>query len=186
MKSLLTIAVLLYASMVGVTQAQDEVAWFDMGNCEICQNMAGIEGMMQQIKWEIHSIENGCLSVTVLPDELKDDWATAMKNVETTVAKIENGEATKLCGFCQSMGGLMQAGAKKKTLETVAGHIEIITSDDPAVVEKIHAHVKRTLEETKKMAEMMLEHSHDGEHGDDDHEHEHDGDDDHEHDDDVK
>lgn len=182
MKSLLTIAILFCASLPSFAQEHDEVAWFDMANCEICKTMAGIEGMMEHVKWEIHPIENGFLSVTVMPDEMKEHWAAAMNDMKSVVAKVEKGEDVKLCGFCKSMGDLIQAGAKKTELETVAGHIEMMTSDDPKVVEKLHAHAKRTIEAHKKMMEMMKEHSHDGhhEHGNhDDHDHDHD---DHDHD----
>lgn len=186
MKRVLTLTLLLLVSATINAQEEDNVGWFDMGNCEICQQMAGIQGAMQHIKWEIHQLENGCLSVTVLPDDLKEQWTAAMKGVEESVAQLEQGKEMKLCGYCQSMSALMVAGAKKQSLETVAGHVDLITSDDPAIVKKIHAHVSRTLEETKKMAELM-EHSHD-DHSHDDHshdgDHEHSHDSDHDHDED--
>ena len=79
-------------------------------------------------------------------------------------AKIENGEKAKCCGFCQSLTGIVKAGAKKKDLTTIAGDITMITSDDPVLIEKIHAHAKRTIVEHKKMLEHMEEehskHSH--------------------------
>lgn len=185
MKSLLSIVFLLSASVLFAQDKSDEVAWFDMHQCDICKGMADVEGMMQHIKWEIHKIDNGFLAVTVVPDNMKEKWAEVYQEVKATIAKVESGAEADLCGFCDSFGALVQAGAKNTEIETAGGHVQLMTSNDPKVIKRIHAHADRTIAETKKMEEMMKSHSHD-DHSHDDHAHGHTHDKDghvHEHDD---
>lgn len=159
MKSLLSIAIALTIGASAFAQHDEkDAAWFDMKSCAICKNMAGVEGFMEKVKWESHIIDNGLLTVTVMPDDLKEKWAEMMKGVEATIAKVEAGEETELCGFCTSMGGLIQAGAKKTEIDSAGGKIMMLTSDDPKVVEKIHAHAKKTITEHEKMMAMMKKH----------------------------
>ena len=75
----------------------------------------------------------------------------AHKGMEATIEKLEGGEAMDLCGFCTSYGMLMAEGAESTELKTVGGDISLLTSDDPEVVKKIHAHAEKTIEEFKKM-----------------------------------
>lgn len=71
-------------------------------------------------------------------------------------AKIAGGEKPEsLCGFCESLGALMHAGAKMQKVKTSFGTITVVTSTEATTVKKIHAHAKRTQDETKKMFALV-------------------------------
>ena len=153
-------AALVIAGLASHATAQKEgeetkTAWFDMGKCEICQHMADHMELMSQIKWETHLIDNGFLSVSVIPDSAKATMKKAKSGMDKEIAKFEKGAKMDLCGYCNGMGELIAAGAKKKEIETVGGNIFMLTSSDPAVVKKIHAHAKKTMDEYEKMQKMM-------------------------------
>ena len=142
------------ALAVGFTFADHhakEAGWFDMDNCEICAAMADHKADMMRVKWETHKLENGLLSISVVPEDLKPAMDKAHKQMEKTIKRVEAGEEMHLCGYCQSLGHLMGHGAKKEELDTVGGHIFMLTSDKPEVVKEIHQHVDKSLAEFKKM-----------------------------------
>lgn len=151
--------------------AQDEktetaaAPWFDMENCEICKPMAKHMDLMQNMKWETHLIDNGFVSIAVIPEKAKATMADAKKDMKKQIARAEAGEDIQCCGYCTGLGELLAAGAKKQELETVGGDLFILTSADPEVVAKIHAHAKKTMaEHAKMMKEMGKEHSDHSEH----------------------
>ena len=126
-------------------------AWFDAEGCAMCSNMAAEDKLLDHMSWETHLLANGMLTVTTIDPEYAEAFARAHKNMEKTGAKLMAGEQMNLCGFCMSMGGLFMSGAKMQNVETKAGHIGIITSDNEEVVSKIHEHAERTIKETKAM-----------------------------------
>ena len=70
--------------------------------------------------------------------------------MEETAKKMHAGEQLHLCGFCQSYGGLMMAGAKFENFKGSFARVTLMTSSDPDVVAKIHAHAERTIAEHEK------------------------------------
>lgn len=165
MKRICLALIALVALACSSVDAQEESSWFDLDNCAICKNMSDVEDLLPNIKWENHKIPNGMLSISVIPEAYKEKMETAHKGMEATIERLQGGEAMELCGFCTSYGALMEAGAESTELKTVGGDISMITSNDPAVVEKIHVHADKTIEEFKK---MMAE----GHHGEHSHDHE--------------
>ena len=125
------------------------------------------------------------LSASVVPEKYQARMAECHKKMHATAAELQTGKVMPLCGFCQSYGQLMEAGAKSTELQTVGGDIHLLTSDDPQLVTKIQAHAEKSIEEFKKMmASGEHGHGHDHGHGHQhDHEHEsaHDHDHDHDH-----
>ncbi len=163
MKKLLTAIVfcgLLVAPLASVSAGQDK-AWFDMENCGMCKNMSAEKGLMENMQWESHAIENGMISVTTVNPDYEEAFARSHKKMEETGALLMKGEKMDLCGFCQSFGSLMMSGAKMENVESKAGHIMLMTSSNPEVVKNIHAHVKRTNAEMAKMMNSHEGHSHD-------------------------
>ena len=132
-------------------QAGDEGAWFDMENCSMCKHLTTQEGLLDHMIWENHIIANGALSFTKVDPEYKDAYKQMGKDMEAVGAKLMAGEQLPLCNFCQSYGGLMMAGAKMEMIETAGGEIGLVTSTDPEMVKKIHAHTQRTIDEYAKM-----------------------------------
>ncbi len=138
-----------------------EGAWFDLENCSMCKNMSAEKGLMEHMEWETHLITNGMLSVTVVDPEYKEAFDRSMQNMKKTGEKLMAGEQMHLCGFCTSYGGLRMAGATFDYVETDAGHIDLVTSSDPKVVEMIRKHGQRTIDEYEKMMKEEHEgHSH--------------------------
>ena len=129
--------------------ADDDQAWFDIENCGICKNFGAEEGLMDAMKWETHKIENGMLSVMTIDPAYREGFDRANANMGETMAKIHAGESVHLCGFCTSFGSLMMAGANAEEIDTEVGHISLITAADSEVVEAIHAHAQRTIDEYK-------------------------------------
>jgi hypothetical protein len=103
------------------------------------------------MRWESHPIANGVINIAIVPDQYKAAFASAHKNMEASIAKMQSGEPTHLCGFCQSYGKLMMSGAKVEGFDSDIGHIGVVTASDPAVVAMIQAHFKKTTEEYGKM-----------------------------------
>lgn len=141
------------------TETSGQLAWFDLENCEVCKHIADDWNMMKHVKWETHLIDNGALSVSVVPEEFASKVKSAKQQMKAAIAKVAGGEKVKCCGYCQSMGSLVSEGAKVREIASVGGDISMVTSDDPAVVAKIHEHAKRTISEHKKMLKEM-EHTH--------------------------
>jgi hypothetical protein len=153
---------LLVAPLASVS-AGDDGAWFDMENCGMCKNMSAEKGLMENMQWENVAIENGLLSICTVDKKYDEAYKRSQKKMQETSALLMKGEKMDLCGFCKSYGSLMMAGAMMENVETKAGHIMLMTSDNPEVVKQMHAHVERTNEEMAKMMNSkMSKGSHEG------------------------
>jgi hypothetical protein len=128
--------------------------WFDFKNCAMCKCMAD-EGLMDHVKCETHVIDNGMLMFASIPADKKAAFEKCEKEMKAVAEKLKSGEKVALCGFCQSYGELMKAGAKEQDVVTAAGHIHLLTSDKPDVVKKIHEHAKTTIAEYKTLSETL-------------------------------
>lgn len=135
-----------------------QLAWFDMDNCDVCKSMAQHKDMIPYIKWETHLLDNGALSVSVIPEKFKATMSEAKKDMKKAIARLEAGEKLKCCGYCNSYGTLIGSGAKITEISTAAGDLVMLTSDNEDVVKKIHAHANKTIAEHKKMMEQMKHH----------------------------
>ncbi len=118
----------------------------------MCKNMMAEEGLMEAMDWENHLTKDGMMSVTIVAAGFEEAFERSMKNMQASSEKMMSGEKMYLCGFCQSYGGLNKSGANFEHIETKAGMVELVTSHDPAVVAKIHAHGQKTIDEYNKMA----------------------------------
>lgn len=170
-KSCGPIVALIIAFTALSVDAQDK--WIDMENCEICQHMAEHTDLMSQIKWQVYLIDNGFMSVSVVPEELKPTMAAVQTEMKKTIGRLESGEEVKMCPHCTGYGELMAAGATFKEMDTIGGQIGLFTSSDGDVVAKLHAHAKKTQVAHEAMMKAM-EHGHDGHshgHGKDGHKH---------------
>lgn len=129
-------------------------AWLDLENCVICQPMGQRMDMMAEVTWENHKIANGSLSASVVPAKYKGVMDKLHDQMKMTAEKVmKSGDLSKCCGFCTSYGELQAAGAKSEEIKTEFGVISLLTSDDPELVKKIHAHTDKTNAEFAKMVE---------------------------------
>jgi hypothetical protein len=126
-----------------------------MKRCEVCKVLAEKPVLMEHMRWETHKIDNGMLCVASVSEEHKKDFDAAHKKMMQCIAKVtadqKAGKKVQLCSFCVGMGDLMKAGAKQQEINTATGAISLITSSDPATVEKIHAQADKAIAEQKKL-----------------------------------
>jgi hypothetical protein len=161
MKSFLTLAaVALIASLSSRASAasDDEAAMkAEMEKCAVCKNLAANPELMNAMTWETHKIDNGMLCVSTVPKEKKSEFDalnTKMKaSIEQMKSDEQQGKTSELCELCKGMGELLKAGAKEKEISLENGSIHMLTSDDPAVVAKIHAEAEKAIDMQKQMAQ---------------------------------
>jgi hypothetical protein len=160
MKAFVTVVTLgLAACWAASTCAENptEKMLADMKKCAVCNVMAEKPDLMKDMTWESHKIEGGMLCVASVPKEKMKEFAALhekmLKQIEHVKADSQQGKAVALCGFCQGMGELEKAGAKQQHIQTATGFISLVTSQDSAVVAKIHAQADKAIAEQKKMAE---------------------------------
>jgi hypothetical protein len=142
-----TLGVVALLLTTAVADHHKETPWLDLQNCEICKCMGEDMEMMQHVTWETHKIDNGMLSASVIPEQYQAKMDELHKQMHAQGEKLQSGEKMALCGFCESWGELMKAGAKEQQIKTDFGMIGMLTSDDPQLVKKIHAHADRTIKE---------------------------------------
>jgi hypothetical protein len=159
MKTLLTIATLaLVASgaMSAVAASSEDAMMAEMEKCAVCKNLAANPELLENMTWETHKLDNGMMCVTTVSEEFKADFDSLNAKVKTSVEKVkadqQQGKAVPLCDLCADMGQITEAGAKEKEIKIPNGSIHMMTSDDPAVVEKIHANADKAIAMQKQMA----------------------------------
>lgn len=130
----------------------------EMSKCEVCKSMLDHPNLLHEMSWETHKIDNGMLCVSAVPEkdaaEFKSLNKAMMASVEKCMGSLKKGEKVELCHFCDSMGKLMQAGAKQQEITTKNGAVSLITSDDPAVVKMIHAQADEAIAMQKQIDKM--------------------------------
>ncbi|TWT96057.1 hypothetical protein Pla108_31390 [Botrimarina colliarenosi] len=142
----LCLAVVLMLAIATTTVAAE---WFDEA-CVCCKPMHENPTLKAGMKWETHKLANGLMMVAAAPEGMQDEFEATCEKMHTLA--MEASPSDLKCGFCESFGALMQAGAKTEEVSTGIGNVTLLTSDDPAVVKKIHAHSDRTQQEMDKMA----------------------------------
>ena len=180
----LCLSLLVLCQFAGMSMAQEkDEKWMDLENCDFCKQFAAQKELMQHMQWETHIIENGFLSIYVIPDEYKPAMKEMEEGMDKTVMKIQQGEQVTMCPHCQAYGEFMMSGCKMEELDTVGGQISMVTSSDPDMIAKLHAHARKTQEANKAIQKAMKhDHGHDHDNGHDhDHGHDHKGDHKHEH-----
>lgn len=137
-------------------EGSEHGGWFDAEHCDVCKPLAQNPQLMMSTKWESHLLKNGMMMVASPPKEQMGKFREVCQKMDMAVEKIAEGEKPKgLCGFCEAMGGVMQAGATLEKVETEFGEVTLVTSDNPETVKKIHEVAKRSQEEMEKIAAMI-------------------------------
>ena len=150
MRRAMWLAAAIMAFAMNATAFAGDAAWFDM-NCSMCKHFMEQPGLMEAMQHESHSISNGCIMVTTVDAAHEEAYMKASQACEVTGGKLMAGEQMPLCGMCTAIGQSMMAGAKMDMVDTDAGHLMVMTSSDPKVVEQLHMIVKRNNEEAEKM-----------------------------------
>jgi hypothetical protein len=146
---------LIYAGPQTRESPQTSKLVAEMEKCEICKAMARKPELLQEMTWETHKIDHGMLCVATVPKEHAKEFAALHKamlsNVEKVKEELDRGQKVELCSFCSGMSELEKAGAKQEAIETATGAINLVTSEDPAIVNKIHAQADAAIAEQKKL-----------------------------------
>ena len=165
MKQLSILAVLAAGLVVGsFVWAADHnhdhaTAWFDVEHCDICRPLGSDQELMMHTKWETHDIKNGMMMIASTTPAMSGKLHDSFKKLHMNAEKVmSGGSEPHLCGFCQSYGKLLEAGAKEETVDTAFGNVTLLTAENPQTVKMIHEHAARSREETKKMEAAMAGH----------------------------
>jgi hypothetical protein len=162
MKAILSLAMfgiaIAWGSAVVADDTTDKMV-AEMKKCDVCKNLAENPELMMSMGWETHKIDNGMLSLSTVPKDKKKDFdkvnGKMRQAIEQVKADAKAGKEVHLCSFCSEMAQLMKAGAKQQHIETETGEIELCTSDDPAVVKKIHELADKAITIQKQIAESQ-------------------------------
>lgn len=144
---LLSFALLLVAGALNAS----ETPWFDMANCSMCKNLYAQEGLIDHIMWEQHAISDGVVSVTTVEPAYLAKYRTAHIDMLAAGKKMQGGEMMPMCGSCMALGACMMKGLQMEYVETSAGDVMIMTSDNPELVKEVQAWATRNTDEMKKM-----------------------------------
>jgi hypothetical protein len=153
MRSILTFMLLLAVS--GAAQAA-ESPWFDLANCAFCKHLTTDPELLPNLGWEHHLIKNGMMSiVTFRTEHARTAFAEANEHMEAASKEMMAGKQLPMCAYCRSMTDIFMTGkAEYEEVKGQSAHIMLITSDDPQVVEMIHKHGQRTIDEVAAMEAM--------------------------------
>ena len=111
--------------------------------CAVCKNMVGsMEQLMPVTKMECVKLDNGMAMTGTITDPklvatyhgLCDKWSAGFA---TAVQMADDQAKTDLCQHCQSMRGVVKAGAQASYGKTETGDLLVFSSNDPAVQAKI-------------------------------------------------
>jgi hypothetical protein len=161
MKTIVSLAALGLAvgwSSAALAQNEEHNLIEEMQKCAVCKYMAENPELLKEMTWETHKIDNGMLCLTTVPKEQKKEFDAVSAKMMQAIAKLEadpaHAKEAKLCSFCRSMGELHKLHAKMQHIDTQTGAIHMVTSDDPALVKKIHAMADKAIAEQKKMQQQ--------------------------------
>ncbi len=115
----------------------------EMMKCAVCKNMAGsMEKLMPAMKMEVVKLDNGMAMTGAITDAkmlatyhgVCDQWSAGFASA---VQMTDEKAKTDLCQHCQSMRGVVKAGAQASYGKTKNGDLLVFSSNDPAVQAKI-------------------------------------------------
>ncbi len=160
---------LLASLAVAGGSMKSESGWFDFENCAFCKNLSAEDGLLEHSTWENYPIKNGMMNIITVEPEYAAAMERAGEHMAALGLKIQSGEVNPMgldmCQHCQTFGMMMMGG--QVAMEEVRGDaatVTLMTSDDEAVVKRLHEMAAR---DTKEMALLMgggSEHPHGAEH----------------------
>ena len=150
MVTVMTMTSLVSVSFAG-TALKSESGWFDFENCVFCKFLTEDPNLMENSTWENHAIKNGSMNIMVVAPEYLEAMAEAENKMSILGNKMSSGEVNpmtmKMCGHCMNYGMIMMSGVNMERINGEAAIITLMTSDDPAMIERLHDQVKRDTEE---------------------------------------
>ena len=132
--------------------------WMDMENCEMCTVLTKEDpALLKNMTWEHYDIEDGLVSVSTVAPAFVEHYKRASDKMINVQNKVMKGEEVSLCNMCTEMGGMIQTGkVKAEHVNTSNGCLNLMTSDDPAMIAQIQGWGERTSEEMMKMEKAEM------------------------------
>ena len=123
------------ASMAAVNGHED---------CEACEDMADCSGALDAASAHRQTVrlKNGIMYVYTAdsPRNVSAVQAAVAHRVERLSRFVAAGDKARLCAECKAMRGAMASGKLNREVVNIeGGSLTLLTSNDPAVVAKIHA-----------------------------------------------
>ena len=141
----------ILAIILCLESVAEEKPWFDLENCAFCKNLSAEPGLVEHMCTEYHDLSNGVIAMTVIDEEYREAYQRAQKNMQKVAEEWnKTGQTPYTCGFCSAYGEFMMAGVKFEPVHGEEAEVLLMTSDDPVMVEKLHAFGKRSTEEMAK------------------------------------
>jgi hypothetical protein len=114
------------------------------GDCTACVDMANCEGELASVgaHMQVVPLKNGVMYVYTAEGASKVHavQASLARRTERLVTLVSSGDKASLCGECKVMRGAMASGKLNREVVNIEGGcLTLMTSNDPAVVSKIHA-----------------------------------------------
>ncbi len=160
MKKIVTILALAFALLGAGAALASEKAWLDLENCGMCKNLMADQDLFDHMTWDTYLLAGGMMEVTTYPAGYDERYKKLMATFEACGAKMMAGEQMPMCGMCTSYGQLMMSGAKMDQVQTKAGWVTVMSSQDPKVVAMIRTHGQRTIDEYAKYTAAHGAHEH--------------------------
>ncbi len=123
------------ASMAALSAHTDCEACADMADCSVALDAAGAHRQTVRLK-------NGIMYVYTAdsPRSVSAVQAAMARRSERMTRLASAGEKVRLCDECKAMRGAMASGKLNREVVNIeGGSLTLFTSNDPAVVAKIHA-----------------------------------------------
>jgi hypothetical protein len=113
-------------------------------DCEACVDMADCSGQLDAAGAHRQAVrlKNGIMYVYTAdsPRTVSAVQAAVSRRAERIIRFASAGEKTRLCAECKAMRGAMASGKLNREVVNIeGGSLTLVTSNDPAVVAKIHA-----------------------------------------------
>jgi hypothetical protein len=134
---------------MGLGEAQEEGSWFDLQSCAFCSHLMQEPGLMENMGWEHHLTQAGMISVTTFKnDAAAEAYERATAKMDEAGKQLAAGADLHMCNFCKSMMSLYTSGEVQfEDIPFQGGRILLVSSANPEMVQKIHAHGQRTIDE---------------------------------------
>jgi hypothetical protein len=143
------IAVLAVAG-AAIAGPADEKPWFDSQICAFCKQMTDQPGLIEHFQMEYHNVGGGLVSVAYLDADYWDEYEKASQGMMAVAKEMESGKTVPMCGHCEKIGELMMKGVKMEQVKSEKCIIHIYSTQDPAMVQEVHAFGDRCVKEIAK------------------------------------
>ena len=158
MNRIVVLLVGLTVLLCSVATAGDDVPWIDMEKCAFCKVITAEEGLAEHMQFEYHKLSNGMMSITVVDKEYVEPYERVEKKMEKLGNELMQAtEMPYMCGLCSAHGEFYMAGLQPDHIRSKVGEIVIWTSDQPEMVEKLHAFAQRSIDECARMEAKKAE-----------------------------